>query len=319
MADLTKEELDFAGWKGKTPHKAELLVPEASDRRFYLLHYPQTKMVLCHDSRFNTDYSHLSAWFLAHEIRVPHIYRQDPRLGLFLADYCGDRDMSSLGENEYDEALYKAIDIILAMQKSEPDKVISSRSFDREKLRYELDFFVKHWGLFSAQEGIVHHITEEVYQELGELSDYLADKSEKVVTHRDFHSRNIMITSENELCLIDFQDAMMGVVWYDLVSILFDPYRPLDAKKRDAAREYYRSRSGFDSDAFDRGYYRTALQRMFKALGSYYMLVTVKKMDKYRASILPALENILYILGQDEFHPGLTDFFTGMYRQVKKG
>ena len=318
MADLSKEMLDFSEWKGARPHKAELLVPEASDRRFYLLHYPQTKMVLCHDSRFNTDYTHLSAWFLARNIRVPRIYRQDPHLGLFLADYCGGRDMSSLGEEEYEQALYKAIDIILAMQKTEPDAVISSRSFDREKLRFELDFFVKHWGLFSAAEGIVHHITEEVYQELGNLSDYLADKNKKVVVHRDFHSRNIMITDDNEPCLIDFQDTMMGVRWYDLVSILFDPYRPLDAAKRDAARDYYRSRSGHDSDRFARGYYRTALQRMFKALGSYYMLVAVKKMDKYRESILPALENILYILEQDEFHPCLTDFFTGMYRQVKK-
>ena len=317
MDILTAEQLEFSEWKGEKPHSVQRLVPEASARKFYLLNYKNHKKILCHDVEFNTDYSHLSSWFSAHDIHVPRIFRQDEKLGLFLADYCGGTDMSMLDDTGFEKALFKAMDMILSVQKSKPDRLIAGRSFDKKKLRFELDFFVKHWGVFSAAQGIVYHITEEVYNELTIISDYLADKKDKIVAHRDFHSRNIMITEENELCLIDFQDAMMGVPQYDLVSILFDPYRPVAADRRIKYLEYYKSRYK-NNENFDHVYYRAALQRMFKALGSYFMLTEVKKLEKYQKSILPALENILYILDQDEFDPVLKTFFQGMYDEVGK-
>ena len=46
----------------------------------------------------------------------------------------------------------------------------------------------------------------------------------RVLVHRDFHSRNLMLVGDDELAVIDFQDAVVGPVTYDLVSLLRDCY-----------------------------------------------------------------------------------------------
>ena len=46
----------------------------------------------------------------------------------------------------------------------------------------------------------------------------------QVFVHRDYHSRNLMVTAENNPGIIDYQDAVFGPITYDLVSLLRDCY-----------------------------------------------------------------------------------------------
>ena len=62
---------------------------------------------------------------------------------------------------------------------------------------------------------------------LGKCFRYLSEsalKQDQVFAHRDYHSRNIMISKRGELGIIDFQDAVLGPITYDLVSLLRDCY-----------------------------------------------------------------------------------------------
>ncbi len=54
----------------------------------------------------------------------------------------------------------------------------------------------------------------------------------QVIVHRDFHSRNLMkIANEEELGVIDFQDAVIGADTYDLISITRDAYVQWNAER----------------------------------------------------------------------------------------
>ena len=114
---------------------------------------------------------------------------------------------------------------------------------------------------------------------LGELEEALiaaAQQQPQVFVHRDYHSRNLMLMPGGELGLIDFQDAVVGPLCYDLVSLLRDCYirwSPLQVKNWALA---YRGRlqaaglpAGEDEGQFLRWFDWVGLQRHLKVLGNF--------------------------------------------------
>jgi aminoglycoside/choline kinase family phosphotransferase len=70
-------------------------------------------------------------------------------------------------------------------------------------------------------------LTESENKLLAEAFDLLAENAlqqPQVCVHRDFHSRNLMVTASHNPGILDFQDAVIGPVTYDLVSLLRDCY-----------------------------------------------------------------------------------------------
>ena len=90
----------------------------------------------------------------------------------------------------------------------------------------------------------------------------------RVLCHRDFHSRNLMLHRER-LFWIDFQDARMGPATYDLVSLLRDAYVDVPEEMSEALAEQFRQRAvpGEAREVFRRRFELMALQRNLKALG----------------------------------------------------
>ena len=107
----------------------------------------------------------------------------------------------------------------------------------------------------------------------------LADEP-RVLCHRDYHSRNLML-HDGGLFIIDFQDARMGPDTYDLVSLLRDSYVDLDSRQVDELIAYFLAlKHGTaacrpaEAAEFRRRFDLMALQRNFKALGTFgYMTV----------------------------------------------
>jgi N-acetylmuramate 1-kinase len=154
-----------------------------------------------------------------------------------------------------------------------------SIAFDVEKLTWELDFFVKHF--IEGYRGVA--ITQAERVALGEewrpLVEELASEP-RVLCHRDYHSRNLMV-HEGQLYLIDFQDARMGPDTYDLASLLRDSYVDLSdesvtdltacflALKGSSQPPARRARCEPDHAEFRRRFDAMALQRNLKALGTF--------------------------------------------------
>ena len=125
-----------------------------------------------------------------------------------------------------------------------------------------------------------------------------------VFCHRDYHSRNLMVNGPR-LGVIDFQDALMGPVTYDLASLLRDSYIALDERFIDRLITRYRegmcqelSSSQYtpmsldDSQAFRRLFDITSVQRNLKAAGRFVYIDRVKGNPNFLASIPQTLKNV---------------------------
>lgn len=114
-------------------------------------------------------------------------------------------------------------------------------------------------------------------------------KTENLI-HRDFQSQNVIV-NENEVFFIDFQGMRLGSFWYDLGSLLFDPYvdNLTDEIRQELLNYYCQIRKiDFDKNAF----YIASSQRLMQALGAYAFLSDVKNKREYLNYILPALKNL---------------------------
>jgi aminoglycoside/choline kinase family phosphotransferase len=105
--------------------------------------------------------------------------------------------------------------------------------------------------------------------------------------HRDFHCRNIMITDNEQLAVIDFQDTVTGPVTYDLVSLLKDCYVTLEPSLRErlTARAYEKLRAAGTVDCsleqFTEFMDLTGMQRHLKAIGIFCRLLYRDGRDGY--------------------------------------
>ena len=294
------------------------LQEEASGRKYYRLQDGEKNFVLCVDPSFNRNFIELSAFYHSHAIPVSEVIALDESRQQMLVSFCGEKDLSFVTDDQaYAAYLQQAIDIILAIQKLQPVPVIAGRSFDVSKLMFELDFTARHLQRYAVESGVDDLVLpQDIYTWMLDLAKDLGNNYEFVICHRDYHSRNLMLKESGSLCLIDFQDSMMGVREYDLASLLYDAYRPVTADMRQTAIEYYLQKSCRNRSEFDMEFPKIALQRSFKALGSYLMLVGEKKMDKFKPSIFRCLENLQKI--SLDFDLSLQEYFQKLHRDLQK-
>jgi aminoglycoside/choline kinase family phosphotransferase len=154
-------------------------------------------------------------------------------------------------------------------------------AFDVEKLTWELNFFVRHFleGYLGATltDADRETLAEEWSLIAGELSS-----EPRVLCHRDYHSRNLMVVN-GQLHMIDFQDARLGPDTYDLVSLLRDSYVDFSEDEVDGLVAYFLElQSGSSApDEFRRRFDLMSVQRNLKALGTFGYQTHVKNNPVY--------------------------------------
>jgi N-acetylmuramate 1-kinase len=208
---------------------------------------------------------------------VPEVLGHADPLGILALEDLGDVTLQShvgAGTPTKHEALYRqAVAFIGVLQQrgSElltPTDPPSQLSFDVEKLTWEMDFFVKHF--VEGYRGAVLSVAERgaLAREWAEIVEELASEP-KVLCHRDYHSRNLMV-HDGQLYVIDFQDARMGPDTYDLASLLRDSYVDITELELDSFIAYFLAiKSVTDIVEFRRRFDLMALQRNLKALGTF--------------------------------------------------
>ncbi|MBI2876196.1 MAG: phosphotransferase [Candidatus Tectomicrobia bacterium] len=234
-----------------------------------------------------------------HQIPVPQLYTYDPQKGAALLEDLGDRtleeEVKRPTDPEAERAYYvKAIDLILRMQLEashgkEADCVAFALAFDLPKLMEELEFFLTHTvaGLWQREISPAHRPV--LQGQLLAICQILADQP-RYFTHRDYHSRNIMVQA-GDLRIVDFQDARMGPCQYDLVSLLRDSYVYLGEEWVEELMEYYVERKEalegvrIDRQEFRRVFDLMALQRNLKALGTFGYQKVAKGNDRFLENI----------------------------------
>ena len=181
---------------------------------------------------------------------VPKLFYYDKDKGFLFLEDLGDQLLNDLVGPEADQGekikwYRKAIDILILLQlkglrKPGLNCPAFGRRFDLEKLMFEIDFMIKHFIIGLKKKYLLDNEVKEIQNVLEILCQRLSNE-ETVLTHRDFHSRNIMVKNE-ELKIIDFQDARLGPRQYDLVSLLRDSYVELDDSFVEEMIDYFINR-----------------------------------------------------------------------------
>jgi N-acetylmuramate 1-kinase len=217
---------------------------------------------------------------------VPRVLGADMKKGLVALEDLGDRTFEMAVRDAPGEVRRKfyrrAIDQIVALQAlgakhPDPTCVAFSRRFDESLLRWELAHF-REWYL-EAERGIALAAAESADVEAA--FDWIAGQlaaAPTTLVHRDFQSRNIMVRPDDALCVIDFQDALLGTYAYDLVALLRDSYVALAPEEVDDALAYFVDRAGItDRAAFRRLFVLQTLQRKLKDAGRFVFIDRVRK------------------------------------------
>ncbi|MES1254426.1 MAG: phosphotransferase [Acidobacteriota bacterium] len=258
------------------------LAGDASNRRYFRVLPPEGRSIVLALHAGPIDFASLpfanvARLFDAVPLPAPRILGHSDPLGLVALEDLGDVTLQAYLETAADDErtrLYvEAASLIERLQRRGTELAASgaapySLAFDIEKLTWELDFFVQHF--LEGYRGLV--LTEEHRAVLDE--EWLAIAADlasepRVLCHRDYHSRNLMV-HDGRLFVIDFQDARMGPDTYDLASLLRDSYVELPASDVEALiRWFAASRGHADLDAFRRRFDLMSLQRNLKALGTF--------------------------------------------------
>ncbi|MCB1192568.1 MAG: phosphotransferase [Leptospiraceae bacterium] len=288
----------FITINGEYP-KVTPMQKEASVRRYFHLQYKDCTKVMCLDASFLAlpyDFIEVQKFYKENSITVPEILDSDNSIHCILLSDEGKNDLSSIeDDNVYLQRLKEAIDIICTLQKLKPIDLIKKKTFDYKKLATEGYHTINAYAKFQEAYKLEVAVTVELFYLFEEITTSLGSYENKIICHRDFHSRNLMLNPQQTLTVIDFQDTMMGTPAYDLASLLYDAYRPISPSAREELYSYYLDNSPVELVNFREIYLRQALQRSFKALGTYLKLFHQQKMEKYRKSIINALENLLEI------------------------
>ncbi len=236
------------------------------------------------------------------EVNVPAILGYDADLGLILLEDIGDESLERVISKTdetfkifyYKKVIETLIDLQIRTAKNpSADCVAYHRRFDADLLHWEIMHFLEYGiedrfkikvenqessSFDKAARDLVEHITKLPYG----------------FTHRDFQSRNIHFF-KYEFYLIDFQDALLGPVIYDLVALLRDSYVKFSPEQRDALIEHYVANVPEGHPYHDKlaqaknDFHLVALQRKLKDTGRFQYINTVRGNPNFLKSVPQSL------------------------------
>ena len=266
-------------------YKVFSLAGDASNRRYYRVVLDNQSWVLMRWEPFDpNNYPFLSVLnhFAKNGVNVPKIISMAPEEGLVLLEDLGDlmleRKFWESQSHESSMEWYKLtidelVKIHYAATNDKSDCSAFKIKFDTEKFLWEMNY-----GKDNLLAGILKFQFNEKTNK--EISDIFLDVCSKLdaepkrIAHRDYHSRNVMIKLD-KVHVIDFQDARLGPIQYDLVSLMRDSYVDMSDDMAKTLINYYLDQSrgflpkDFSREQFDRMYELQSIQRCFKACGSF--------------------------------------------------
>ena len=273
----------------------------------------------------------LAEYFKKNNIPVPKIYLCNFNSAHYLLEDLGDVqlfDVLSSGENT--GKFYKlAIDELVKLQQLRVDEQVLCyrRSFTEELISSEIDEFFD-YSLPSSLKN-----SKEVADSRNVLvkqivSDFMAQPY--VLSHRDYHSWNVLIEGGQKIRIIDFQDSLLAPYSYDLASLLND--RDTDASLGnhlyDELFAYYLSKQahyfkGIEPKKIAEGYLITLLQRDLKVSGRFNKIAKERSMLEYLKWVPGTNQRIGSVLSSlsevSDIYRDTLDFFSSFIPEVSEG
>ncbi len=200
-------------------------------------------------------------------VNAPEIIALDIKQGFLLLDDLGNQPyLDQLNKSNCEDLYIDAIEALIKMQTI--DAMLPA--YDERLLQTEMDLF-ETWYLNRHLEIELNQTQKESLDKIFQLLIKNAVEQPQVFVHRDYHSRNLMLTDHNNPGVIDYQDAVIGPISYDLVSLFKDCYIEWPREKVEHWLESYLARIAPDNfiekETFLRWFDLMGVQRHLKVLG----------------------------------------------------
>jgi aminoglycoside/choline kinase family phosphotransferase len=166
---------------------------------------------------------HVTELFLTVGLHVPEILAKDLDQGLLLLSDLGScLYLEALNENSVDRLYGDALGALATLQSCCPlDSGLPA--YSQDLLMFEMSLF-RDWLIGRHLRLELDARQQDALQHSFEALTRSALQQPSVCVHRDYHSRNLMVSPYHNPGILDYQDAVIGPVTYDLVSLLRDCY-----------------------------------------------------------------------------------------------
>jgi aminoglycoside/choline kinase family phosphotransferase len=287
---------------------------DASFRRYFRCYHPEGSYIIMDAPPEKENnclpFTLISQGLKAPNVNTPKIHHANYDNGFLLLDDFGDITYGEAFKTQNPHALYQqAIDSLIQLQHSQNIPEYELPYFDAEFMITELELF-DDWFIHQLLGLSLNHSEQKILNEAYELIIQSAISQPQVLIHRDYHSRNLMYTHHNSPGILDFQDAMIGPITYDLVSLLKDCYIRWPQNLVNAWVEYYFNQakaanllgSHITETQFFHAFDLMGLQRHFKVAGIFSRLHLRDNKSAYLKDIPRVLNYLLdTVNGYEEF------------------
>ena len=259
--------LDSQGWARAA---RDVLAGDASARRYWRLEDEERGTALLMDASVTSDlgpFLHVAGLLREAGLAVPEILAAEPEAGLALVEDFGDAVFATLlAQGEPAEPLFDlAVDVLIHLHRRFDAAKAKLPAYDAELFLGQLDLFLDEVAgpPETARRAFAGHWRALLVPALAVPHSLL---------HRDYHAGNLILRSGRKgiaACgLLDFQDAGIGPIGYDIASLVEDARRDVpEALRRRAVRRYLAAFPDLDSPAIERSIAILALMRHLRVIG----------------------------------------------------
>lgn len=237
-------------------------------------------------------------------VRVPALVADGTERGWTVVEDLGDETVAEhlLKHPDRKQVIYQTAvrDLGRAqrcLQELPEGSIVSTRAFDFDLLRWELEHF-REWAL----DALGRPLDDAGRSGFDAVADRIASRVAALprgFVHRDYQSRNLMVIEahgdEVRLAWVDFQDALMGPMVYDLVALLNDSYQQFDRQFVEKRLEEFATERGLDpahGNDLVRQFDLVTVQRKLKDAGRFVFIDRVKKDPSYLRFVEPTLQKV---------------------------
>ncbi|HDQ04789.1 MAG TPA: hypothetical protein ENN23_09575 [Deltaproteobacteria bacterium] len=282
-----------------------------SDRAFFRVIVPdKTSFVFMHygdEVEENAYWADINKFLAGIGISVPRIIAQDAKMHFILMEDLGDVDLysqASLPWEKRREFYFQALAQIYRLHSfyliSIPFWLQLAESYGQKLYNWEHQYFLDNFVREVCKINLSSAEIATLFKELDTLSERL-QKIQPSLIHRDFQSQNIMIKNGRPV-MIDFQGTRRGNLYYDLGSLICDPYVKFTTEERTELIKFYYElmNPACSFDEFVQNFWEASAQRLMQALGAYGFLGSKKGKKEFLGHIDNGLDNLLMAVNNVE-------------------
>jgi hypothetical protein len=292
---------------------------DASFRRYFRVTHTQGQQIVMDappDLEDVAPFLKVASLLEKSQVNVPHVHQQNLAQGFLLLDDFGSQNLLDQLTPANASRLYQsALAELLKLQTNTCTKTSDLPHYDEALLTRELTLFYE----WFAEKLLGKSVPASLQASLNQFLIASALEQPQVCVHRDYHSRNLMYQENAAPGVIDFQDAVIGAITYDLVSLLRDCYISWTQPQLDEwIADYFQrlTAAGLVECSlaqFNRWFDLMGLQRHLKAIGIFARLNLRDGKSGYLKDI-PRTMN--YVVQVCQKYPELADFYAYLSAEI---